>query len=447
MGVVTLPPQSVISISNAIGDLCTFRELGDLMQICYGTSVAITGVSFAEQPRRKVARDCVDWAQKCGILTNFVAIVLHAKNDNTAFRDLVTQLIPDALTAPPSVASQVGTVVSGLDSLAAYLAKDEVRKKAGISKQRLAEIGQRINLLAAYKGLHDSLHHIQINHTRILLQAVASMDNPISYETVQVYISQVRAAVIAIRTQIARPGADEILAGLDLSWVDDLESSSQRCQEGLEADRPGPVLIAIRQIAAISDSQSVQLNKGIFDAATKLPLPELASALVEIGAADTGLLAALDEAIVALGALQRSLMSRIATHNRLQKVEQNLSILASCLDDPGVLIVDEIAALWPETRAMLLNLAVLGLERADLTVDAEDCDKIDACLQDVEIAQRDTAFNLKSAPAIRALQRSFSGFQKNASAQFFALDSRLKADFDSIFQISDRLRSILGAVP
>ncbi|OCC02495.1 hypothetical protein BA190_22565 [Labrys sp. WJW] len=447
MGVVTLPPQSVISISNAIGDLCTFRELGDLMQICYGTSVAITGVSFAEQPRRKVARDCVDWAQKCGILTNFVAIVLHAKNDNTAFRDLVTQLIPDALTAPPSVASQVGTVVSGLDSLAAYLAKDEVRKKAGISKQRLAEIGQRINLLAAYKGLHDSLHHIQINHTRILLQAVASMDNPISYETVQVYISQVRATVIAIRTQIARPGADEILAGLDLSWVDDLESSSQRCQEGLEADRPGPVLIAIRQIASISDSQSVQLNKGIFDAATKLPLPELASALVEIGAADTGLLAALDEAIVALGALQRSLMSRIATHNRLQKVEQNLSILASCLDDPGVLIVDEIAALWPETRAMLLNLAVLGLERADLTVDAEDCDKIDACLQDVEIAQRDTAFNLKSAPAIRALQRSFSGFQKNASAQFFALDSRLKADFDSVFQISDRLRSILGAVP
>ena len=447
MGVVTLPPQSVISISNAIGDLCTFRELGDLMQICYGTSVAITGVSFAEQPRRKVARDCVDWAQKCGILTNFVAIVLHAKNDNTAFRDLVTQLIPDALTAPPSVASQVGTVVSGLDSLATYLAKDEVRKKAGISKQRLAEIGQRINLLAAYKGLHDSLHHIQINHTRILLQAVASMDNPISYETVQVYISQVRATVIAIRTQIARPGAEEILAGLDLSWVDDLESSSQRCQEGLEADRPGPVLIAIRQIASISDSQSVQLNKGIFDAATKLPLPELASALVEIGAADTGLLAALDEAIVALGALQRSLMSRIATHNRLQKVEQNLSILASCLDDPGVLIVDEIAALWPETRAMLLNLAVLGLERADLTVDAEDCDKIDACLQDVEIAQRDTAFNLKSAPAIRALQRSFSGFQKNASAQFFALDSRLKADFDSVFQISDRLRSILGAVP
>ncbi|WP_413990952.1 hypothetical protein ACMDCR_02210 [Labrys okinawensis] len=447
MGRTDLPGENIFALSRAIGEMCDFAELRDLIGICYGES--IFAISYEQQPRHQIARECVDWALKCGILENFVAIVLRAKSEDqrfAAFKALVEQVIPAALAAPPSVLSGVDTVISGLDQLNAHLNKDHVRQQLDKSRQNLADVRQRINLLAVYKGLHDNLHRLQITQTRTLLQAAASAArDPADLEVVQAHIDNVFHTVSAAQTLVANADAIAVIAGFDLSWINEMRAVALRCQDGLDTAQTGAVRNAVKRIAGIADSQSTLLNKGIFNAATKLPLADLAGALSAIGETDRDIEPSLRPAIAAIGDLQRSLMGRVATHNRLQAAQENLSLLAGCLDNPNDQILSEMTDLWPETRTAVLTVSSYGLEPATNAIDIYG-DKVDGILLQVEQAQNQPDFDPRTAISVKSLQQALASFQRKANVQFFEIDCKLKADFDSIFRISERLGMTLGGL-
>lgn len=444
-----LPSESIIALANGVGDLCTFRELGDLTLVC--NDEPITGISFEQQPRRDIARDCIDWAAKTGILTNFIACVLYSKSKDPGFppfQALVKTVLPGALDAAPSVQPQVYAVVSGISHLEELMKRDEVRGQLAASRDKLMSITQSINLLVIYKTLHDTLHRLQTTQTRTLLQAaLTAVDDQISSEMIAGYIGATNRAVTDIRGLITAPEKAMLLNGFDQSWIDILKQSASKCQDGLDNGLPARIRIALRSIAIILSEQSPLLNKYIFNSANRLPFADLAAALGSVSGLDKLYAGALDPAIAAITELRKNLIDRVTAHDRLQTVEQNLSILAECLDDSADLILGQMAELWPETRSSALSTNGLDLGPATYVIDQKDSDRVDGCLLDIERMQSDPALAAKVPDQVKALKRAFFIFQSKVGSHFFEVDSKLKSDFDSTAQISNRLQAIVGALP
>ncbi len=448
-----IPPQSISLLSKSIGRLCSYRELDGHIRAC-DLDETIEGVSFENQPRNLVARDCISWALKNGVLRDFIDSILRARKDDPeakAFKTLVVALIPPSFEARSTVRSQVNTVISGLDQLNTLLNRDEVRRHLDTSRQKLTDVRRRINLLAIHKDLHDHLHHLQITPTHMLLRmAQAAAKDHHSLHLVRAHLAQVDTTVSAAQALATKADAITAAEGagpqLEPVWIGEMRAVAKQCKNDLADGRIEQVCGAIKRLADIAEGQSLQLNKNILFATTKLPLTELASTLSAIGQADKDIEPSLRPAIAAIGDLHRTLVQRALTHNQLQAARQDLTFLTESLDEPGNLFLPGMAELWPATRAILLNVRLPGVDAETSCLNTQDSEEVDNGLVLVARALGEPGFDPKTNDSVMALQEALIDFQFKANAQFFEVDCKLKGDFDNVNQISERLETTLGTL-
>lgn len=450
MSTTALSPTDVIALSDRIGELYTFEELGNLTLVC--NNEAITGITFQEQPRSDIAQDCLEWARNRGILANFLACVLYARRRDPAYPallELVKAALPDALSAPHNVQPQVCAVVAGIGSLEALMARDEVRRQVATSRERLTAVGASITLLVIYKSLHDILHRLRTTPIRTLLLAARNAgEDPVCYQTIANHIGETLRAVTDIRAVLAPPDRASLLDDYDRSWIEAMKQFADHSQDGLDNGLPARIRIGLLQIDKILIEQSPQLNRFIFNAANKLPLANLAQALQGVTEVDALFDAQIAPAVTAIGELRQTLLDRVTAHDRLQTVEGDLSILAICLDDEdGGLIIEHMAELWPKTRSAALSTMSLNPGPPTYVFGNKDADRVDASLLGIESAEADPAMAGQTRTKIKDFRTAFSAFQNKVNRFFVEVDSRLKSDFESTAQISGRLRSVIESVP
>ncbi|WP_448949909.1 hypothetical protein [Labrys neptuniae] len=445
-----LSPLDFIALSNKLGELYEFDDYANITLIC--GNEPITAVTFKDQPRADIAKDCLKWAINRGILVNFVACTLYARRKDPGYQSLlalVTTALPDALNLPANVQSDVYDVVSGISSLEALMTRDEVRQQIVSSRDRLAAISASINLLVIYKSLHDILHRLQTTPlATLLLAADKAVDDPVGSEMIAGHIEAANRALTDIGALLTQPESASLPDSYDQSWVDLLKQFADQCQDGLDSGKTIRIRMALQNINRILDGQSTQLNRLIFNAANKLPFADLTTTLQDVTKLDTGLATELNPAITAIGELRQTLLNRVTAHDRLQTVEYDLTYLADCLNaEDGHLILGQMAELWPKTRSNALSANALNPGPATYVLGQKEGDQVDACLLGIETSEADSSLTSQIPERIRELRKAFTMFRRKVGAFFFEVDSRLKSDFESTAQISGRLRVVVEATP
>ncbi|MCK1319606.1 MULTISPECIES: hypothetical protein [unclassified Bradyrhizobium] len=436
-----------IALADAIGKVCTFDDMDVLLRICFGEGV-IKEVPPSDRPSAFVL-NCLDWADRRGIETNLVALVLRYRSDSdegsTKLRKLVERIMPAALHAEPSVSDKVDAVVAQLDRIRSSLSASQLNQLVRSSSSVLNEAIEGIESLLRYKALHDALHRLQLVSRRNLLkQAKKFMTDSDSEEMLRSYNRQIDATLSTSRAEVSTLNRAQDRQ-IEQQWIDFLGRYGRQLETGLNKRDLGEVRVNINLIVNETDDTLGRLNDLIFAITKSLPLLKLAKQLEELRS-QTSFENAVNSTPTTIRDISRILFSRVAVHNQMQLTETNMSVLAETLAHPDELVLEDFTTLWPDVKSTLKLLAGLGL-LADKQLERAE-DRVDACVLDIERGTSDKPeLSERYLQLVASLEQAFSDLHMKTRVQFVEVDRQLKSDIEKLYGIAQSLRAIVGAVP
>jgi hypothetical protein len=429
-------------VAKGVGDVFNFLQLDAILYRCTGRH-EINGYTNDKLPRWTVARNCIDGAEKDGIIVLFLAYILSALPTSTPLYDLVVQALPEAKNALPEVKAQLEDVKTGLERTRALLDDPTARSTIVQSKETLEGVEKGISLLDGYKGLHDCLHLLQIKQISLLIASTATIaSDDVQYDALREYKDQVRTQVQSARGVAERLPDEPTLRSVETKWIDELETAAKFLQKSLDDRNPSMAKIGIIRMSRVLQFQPPRLNDLILAAAKQLPLQQLSVTLSKLARGSAEAATELANAQTALERLGQALRGRVAEHDMWQEIDKQIWVIEQLFAET-VDQTDDFTAAWPDLQTPLRTMADLSPEAEWSRNVRSYSDRIDIellRLQPLEAAPADG-----KRPKSLLLNR-FADLRSEARLRFFIVDQQLKRDCELLVGIGAPVKGILGEI-
>lgn len=442
MAAAKIPSNLIDGVAKGVGDVFNFPQLDAILYRCTGGH-KINGYTNDRLPRWTIARNCIDGAEKDGIIVLFLAYILDALPTSTPLYALVVQAVPEAKNALTEVKAQLEDVKTGLERTRTLLDDPAARSTIVQYKETLEGVQNGISLLDGYKGLHDCLHLLQIKQISLLIASTAAIaSDDVQYDALREYKDQVRTQVQSARGVAERLPDEPTLRSVETKWIDELETAAKFLQKSLDDRNPSMAKIGIIKMSRVLQFQPPRLNDLILAAAKELPLQQLSAALSQLAPGSAQATAELANAQTALERLGQALRGRVGEHDIWQEIDKQIWVIEQLLAETADQ-TDDFTAAWPDLKTPLRTMADLSPE-AEWSRNVKNySDRIDIellRLQQLEAAPAD------AKPPKSMLLNRFADLRSEARLRFFIVDQQLKRDCELLVGIGAPVKGILGDI-
>ena len=276
------------------------------------------------------------------------ALYVERKGD-PELREFVRRLLPDAL---PLVSEQefekerIRSALTGLELL-----RNDPNVAQSIDRVRfdLETTATSLVELAAYKGMHDALHELQLRLYRQLSEEIAKLPDPEAADTLRLHIQDL-ATVLSRAVAAAGSLTDEILAAPEKEWTDRLGQIRSRLAAAANTDDPKEAREAEMQLRQLLRTEPTRLNNNLVQTARRIPwkrviqtLRAVTTALTEEDPSRQPLV----DTQVALESLVADVLARVEEHHLWQQVESSFWDTEDALKRDDKDAAEQISLLWP----------------------------------------------------------------------------------------------------
>ena len=319
--------------------------------------------------------------------------------------------------------------VGGALDLLSDLVKDSPTVREAVQRFRYdfeAASGQ-IELLSAYKDLHDWLHTLQFQSCDLISAELALFpDDESSRARLMEPELTLQDTVDAIREQDARWRAFEIKVELMLADLDAALAELQAAVAGSEQRR---LRRAASALSRVLNSYPAQINARLLEAARGLRLPGLVKAMTDIESRLTGLnvdprqLEQFVAGVEALTQLNAQLRELLYEHDHWQTTDSEMRLLNVNSED----FSDDMLDSWPRLKVLTEVLYSKNTEPWALRFKT-DSERLDEALKG------------QSASLIK---ECFRRYRRSAGIRFFKVDVKLKELCSSLQEAAGPLDRVL----
>ena len=426
-------------IANLIGDIFTFRDLDQVLFKTTGERT-INEIATADWPPRKIAVDTLRWVEKDGKAKPFFALLLEARPSRADLREKILAAMPDLAVQAQATQASVAQVVDSLNETRQGLADPAVRRAVATSRGTLQAFALGVDVLAAYKDLHDSLHQIQIRRFSDLRAATARMSDPDQLDKLISFEDLLAPCILVARSAARRLPDEAQFRATEATWIDSLETADRQLNGAIAALNADGARIAVKVVGRTLILEPPRLNRAIFLTAQRLPIQALVEALETAGGLNASANAMLAAACNALRDIRATLVRRVVDHHLWQEADEKLWSLDTMFQQSGNDVFALFSEDWTAAKSAVKSLAEAAPDEAWAKAVIASADLTDDELTRAE-GEAGSGENLK---AIRdRLYRRYSDFRHGARFRFFTVDQLLKEDCDSIVKIGAPLQSIL----
>jgi hypothetical protein len=331
---------------------------------------------------------------------------------------------------------RVNIALSGLDAVNRQ--SRDIQASLG-SANGLAIATARIDTLATYKNLHDSLQSFQygIGSFKVLVSAARHMEVDVEQKRVlRKFLGSLRLLCIQIGQFVAALPEGPTLRDFEQTWLGELEAAANKLDDAIQS---AEAYDAIYDVRAVLRVVPLRLDKQIFVTAKTLPFAALADGLdtiVKKLPADDLAVTQIQDARESILILSSTVYARVVEHKLWQDVDRKLGDLNEMIEPADGPLGPAANALpfqfSPSWRTLVKNVQTassLGSEGrwqkklADYAIGVDD-----QLTREVV----DGAFIL-----------AFEAYRDEAQQRFVMIDLALKKECASLTRISEPLHKIL----
>jgi hypothetical protein len=252
---------------------------------------------------------------------------------------------PMTIPAP----AERGSLGRGLQALAGLMQDAAVRAAVAEFRSDFAAAAEQVELLGAYKDVHDLLHTLQFQCYRGIAQEARRFPDD---ET---------AREILLDHQLTLQGLVEHLVELtgaprfppaDATWVRGLSDAAQELARALDTRDPTGLKRVVWQLDRVLSVQPAHINTRLNAAARALRLPSLVEAMTTIRAQldgqdlDAARIQQFGTAVGTITALSEEVQVLVGDHDRLQALDLELRRIRAGLRDD----MEELRLSWPQVK-------------------------------------------------------------------------------------------------
>jgi len=433
-----IPPDLIDGVAKGIGDAFDFLQLDAIIYRCTGEH-RINGWTNDRLPRWTIARNCIDGAEKQGLIVLFLAYILSSLPPTGTLYVLIASAMPTAKDALPEVKPQVEEVRLGLERTRELLNDPAARSTIEESREILTDVEREISLLDGYKGLHDCLHSLQAKQISLLIASSAKIaSDTLQHDAMREYKDQVRTQVQCARDVVDRLPDDATLRSVETKWIDELDTAAMFLQKSLDDRNPNAARIGIIRMSRVLQFQPPRLNDLIVAAAKQLPLQKLSGAMGTLAEIDHSGSSDLANGQAALNRLDQAVRGRVAEHDLWQEIDKQIWVIEQIFGDT-VDATDAFMAAWPDLKMPLRTMADFSPE-ADWAKNVKDySDRIDTELLRLQAPDAVATGSQRVAPLLDL----FANIRSESRLRFFVVDQQLRRDCESLVGIGAPVKSIL----
>jgi hypothetical protein len=388
-----------------------------------------------------------------GTTDKLVRALFQERKGDTALREFVKRLLPEAL---PLVSQQeyeaalVAAAQEGVSGLERLRKDPAVAMQLGAVWVDLNRTSTDLAVLAAYKGLHDALHTLQLGLYGQILQelkrllvekrsaipmgsGVPEPDQDPSAETLGLHAQEL-APVVARAEDVADTLPDAYLVQPEKNWISSLDQVRRQLTSVSTKFDATIANQAAFSLGTLMRNQSGRLNLLLVQTARRIPWSTLIDTLriVAKGLQDSDPeRQPLVDAGNALEALMTDVLAQVEEHELWQAVESNFWQAEDALQQNNKAGAAQLSALWPMLTEQVR--AIGEKVPGDWT---RDLDRYATEFTTAWINPKKARVNARARSALQLFVRS-------GRVRFFNVDRELKARCQGIKQLSEPLRKLI----
>lgn len=324
---------------------------------------------------------------------------------------------------------KTSAALAGIEALIEVMNSPAVLRNAAAFKAVFRLSQRQIEILGYFKALHDLLHTFQISCYDRLWSLIRKFnynpEDPSLWDSDFDYDGSIVDTFVnldAVTKQQRQIGREAV------PWVATLDGNLRTLSVAVEKKCVAEINSAIRPIERVMSLQPILLNDRLVQAASQLPLQDLADALSNICDALEGeqqspaKLRQFREGAEALRALEESLTHLIDKHGAWQELDREIrDIEKSVFQDIG-----RVSEYWPSIMAMTMPLCA---EAGDLLTDRLV----------KTISRLDEAVEIGTP---RDIQQHFLNYRNAANKCFYKVDADLKGLCEKLQSVGAPLATV-----
>ena len=279
----------------------------------------------------------------------------------------------------------------------------------------------QLQVLGAYKDLHDMLHAIQFRSHHLLVNEVRKKNSS------EIDWYRVDEASATLREKLATHSdfaEKSILPKGDTTWIFDLGTAAHEIEAAFEQRDAKILKKAEWSINRVMSRRPAEMNVRLNDQARSLCLGPLLERLKPMSdqfqSKDGG---SFGEALQELGILDKKLKTLVELHDGWQQVDLELRLLQTMKHDPC-----ELEMGWETPNRMVTALCTAREE---------------PWVKRIERAARELDDAIAQGSA-RQMESAFHSYYREASTRFYLVDHELKRLCSEMRDLGDRMSALLN---
>lgn len=414
-----------------IKDAFKKRDLEILVHVKLGTEMYKDWVPDGQTFKADVYM-LVTTLDKLGSLADFIKAVLAARPEREDLQaqlpEILSTLSAQSLTNSDNAAAIKNTV----EGVASKMDLAPVRRIIMDSRGVLTELTGKIELLRAYKNLHDALHNVKMQFRTLDRSSRLMASDPDQAEDFGRAVGFLESqAKIMESAFLDLPSQPPKIREVERVWLDSLTAAITSAKQAARQEDTGMArqgVVEVRRILSweppridgmlSSTAEAIDLSKleVIFSAAAALP--DLAEDI-----------AMLDAGRIASEQLLRQLKAQIIQHAKWQAIDQRLAGADDILLKASAEEHWDFDALWKSLKDIITALMATEPQSAWAMTIAAAVIKVE---------------ETRLTNDWKQLVKDFNGYRQEATVQFFAVDTNLKNLAGEVNKIGEPLRNLLN---
>ena len=382
-------------------------------------------------PFKDTVMKLIDKLQEVRMIVPFLDMVLEVRAAKSGIEAI--RAIRDSLnTATLSTSDQTAAITSGVEGMAGKMGLEPVHQMVMRSQGVLTELTAKIELLRAYKDLHDALHTAKLQFRSLEISAKQMASDPMAAGDFGQAVMCMETLVTSMTAIVqSLPDSPSSVRQDEADWLARFTSAITISRSAADAGDHVSARQGVQGIRSVLRTEPSRIDNRLSRTADEIDLARLkevfasAAALHELA----GEAAMLETGRTAAEQLLRQVKAQINQHAEWQALDRSL---AGADDIMRTLTPDEpwdFDALWKG-----LKEGVNALVAVD--EGSEWAKKITTIVGRVDASR--TASDWAKLPV------DFNRFRQEATVQFFVVDTKLKMLAGEVNVIGTPLRNLLN---
>ena len=333
---------------------------------------------------------------------------------------------------PPGTAMTIPSPVErdslgrGIQALAGLMQHAAVRAAVAEFQSDFAAAAEQVELLGAYKDVHDLLHTLQFQCYRGIAQEARRFPED---ETAREILLDHQLTLQGLVEHLVEITSGPRFPPTDATWVRGLAEAAQELARSLDGRDPAGLKRVVWQLDRVLSVQPAHINTRLNAAARALRLPSLVQAMTTIRAQldgqalDTAKIQQFGAAVATITALGEDVRTLVVDHDRLQALDLELRRIKAGLRDD----MEELRLSWPHVKDLT---AAFGTRTEEWTV---------ALAREGQLLEGTLASDDGSR-----MRHAFQRYYSVASDRFYRVDLALKRVCEDLRSAGEPLAFVLN---